>query len=217
MTDLRVLIVDDDFRVADLHAQYVDAVDGFMALPPVHSGRAAVDVIRAEHPDLLLLDLYLPDISGLALLRDVEVDAFVLSAANDADTVRRVMRSGALAMLIKPFPRTVLVARLQAYLRYRAVLADGTQIDQEALERAQRIMHSGDVAVRSRSETERAVVAALDDCGEPVSAQQVAEQVGVSRSTAQRYLTTLAADGLVQVQLQYGQAGRPEHRYARVR
>ncbi len=217
MTDLRVLIVDDDFRVAALHAQYVDAVDGFVALPPVHSARAAVEAIRAEHPDLLLLDLYLPDVSGAALLRDVDVDAFVLSAADDADTVRRVIRSGALAVLIKPFARPVLTARLQAYARYRSVLAQGAQVDQEAVERALRIMHSGDVVVRSRSETERAVVAALDEQAEPASAQQIAELVGVSRSTAQRYLTALAADGLVQVQLQYGQAGRPEHRYARVR
>ncbi|KAB1658834.1 response regulator [Pseudoclavibacter sp. CFCC 11306] len=218
MTDHRVLIVDDDFRVADLHARYVDAVEGFSALEPVHSGRAAIEAVRHEQPDLLLLDLYLPDVSGISLLREIDVDAFVLSAANDAVTVRQVLRSGALGMLIKPFARTLLTARLEAYLRYRRVLREGTQIDQEAVERAQRILHSGDAAApRSRSETERAVVTALEEAQDVVSAQQVADSIGVSRSTAQRYLTTLAGEGIVQVQLQYGQAGRPEHRYRLVR
>jgi two-component system CitB family response regulator len=47
-----------------------------------------------------------------------------------------------------------------------------------------------------------------------VSAADIAEQVGVSRATAQRYLSYLAQNGVVHLQLRYGATGRPEHRYS---
>ena len=54
---------------------------------------------------------------------------------------------------------------------------------------------------------------ALGATQDPLSAGQVAERVGVSRATAQRYLALLAETGQVELTLRYGSAGRPEHRY----
>lgn len=229
-TELTVLVVDDDFYVADLHRRQVEQLPGLRALPPVGTV-AEVRRVLAERPvDLLLLDVHLPDGSGLDLLREVDVDAFVLSAASDAATVRRALGRGALGYLIKPFASGTLVDRLRAYQRYRNVLDERTSVDQEALERALRILHSGDAAKAaspSRSATEQAVLeqfgaeAGAGAVGgaavEPVelSAADVAARVGVSRATAQRYLAALAADGLVTMKLSYGTTGRPEHRYSR--
>ncbi|VXB87317.1 Transcriptional regulatory protein (fragment) [Frigoribacterium sp. 9N] len=155
--------------------------------------------------------------------------------------MRRALRRGALGYLIKPFASGTLVDRLRAYQRYRNVLDERTAVDQEALERALRILHSGDAAKAaspSRSATEQAVleqfgaeadadaadadteVGAGAGAGAGVgplelSAADVAARVGVSRATAQRYLAALAADGLVTMKLSYGTTGRPEHRYSR--
>jgi two-component system CitB family response regulator len=52
--------------------------------------------------------------------------------------------------------------------------------------------------------------------GEPRSAAEIARAVGISRATAQRYLSALADDGAVEIQLRYGTTGRPEHRYGPV-
>jgi two-component system CitB family response regulator len=233
-TELTVLVVDDDFYVADLHRRQVEQLPGLRALPAVGT-IAEVRRVLAEQPvDLLLLDVHLPDGSGLDLLREVDVDAFVLSAASDAATVRRALRRGALGYLIKPFASGTLVDRLRAYQRYRNVLDERTAVDQEALERALRILHSGDAAKAaspSRSATEQAVLeqfgaeagagagaraAGGADVGPiELSAADVAARVGVSRATAQRYLAALAADGLVTMKLSYGTTGRPEHRYSR--
>ncbi|ROS50356.1 response regulator [Frigoribacterium sp. PhB24] len=229
-TELTVLVVDDDFYVADLHRRQVEQLPGLRALPAVGTV-AEVRRVLAEQPvDLLLLDVHLPDGSGLDLLREVDVDAFVLSAASDATTVRRALRRGALGYLIKPFASGTLVDRLRAYQRYRNVLDERTAVDQEALERALRILHSGDAAKAaspSRSATEQAVLeqfgaetgagaAGGADVGPlELSAADVAARVGVSRATAQRYLAALAADGLVTMKLSYGTTGRPEHRYSR--
>lgn len=211
-----VLVVDDDFHVADLHRRQVDEVPGFRALDPVGTLAAARSVLASTVVGLVLVDVYLPDGSGLDLLRSVDTDAFVLSAASDSDTVRRAMRRGALAYLLKPFPSTLLAERLRSYARFRNVLDERATLDQEAVERAFRILHSGDAAGASPS---RAATAALvlEQLSVDVerSAAEVAAGIGVSRATAQRYLAQLTADGTAAMQLRYGAAGRPEHRYTR--
>ena len=70
--DFRVLIVDDDFHVAKLHAAYVDSVAGFLALAPVGTASLALQAIHSLRPDLVLLDVYLPDASGLDLLQKLD-------------------------------------------------------------------------------------------------------------------------------------------------
>jgi response regulator of citrate/malate metabolism len=211
-----VLVVDDDFHVADLHRRQVDQVPGFRALDPVGTVAAARAVLAATPVDLVLVDVYLPDGSGLDLLRVIDADAFVLSAASDSDTVRRAMRRGALAYLIKPFDSGVLADRLRAYARSRNVLDERATLDQEAVERAFRILHAGDGggASPSRAATAALVLEQLSG-SEERSAAEVAAAIGVSRATAQRYLAQLTADGTVAMQLRYGVAGRPEHRYLR--
>jgi response regulator of citrate/malate metabolism len=211
-----VLVVDDDFHVADLHRRQVDEVPGFRALEPVGTLAAARSALSSGTVDLVLVDVYLPDGSGLELLRSIDTDAFVLSAASDSGTVRRAMRSGALAYLIKPFAAGVLAERLQAYARSRNVLDERSTLDQEAVERAFRILHAGDSggASPSRAATAALVLEQLV-AGEERSAAEVAAAIGVSRATAQRYLAQLTADGTVAMQLRYGAAGRPEHRYVR--
>lgn len=213
--DLSVLIVDDDFHVARLHVAYVDAVPGFTALPPVGTGEAALRAAKSLRPDLVLIDIYLPDLNGLDVLGRLDIDAFVVSAASDSESVRKAVRRGALGYLIKPFPEELLAQRLRAYLRYRRLLAAGQQVDQEVVERVLRILHSGDRnAGRPRAVTELSVLEVLRNNAVPLPAADVATEVGISRATAQRYLSGLVDDGAVAVQLKYGTTGRPEHRYS---
>lgn len=215
MDELRVLIVDDDFHVARLHVAYVNAVPGFVAFPPVGSGDAAVRAVNALKPDLVLIDIYLPDANGLDILRGLDVDAFVISAASDSRSVLRALRRGALCYLIKPFPEDLLAQRLRSYARYRRVLGDGQEVDQEMVERAFRILHPGDKSVgRPRAVTELSVLEVLRTRATPTPAADVATEVGISRATAQRYLSGLVDDGAISVQLRYGTTGRPEHRYS---
>lgn len=213
--ELRVLIVDDDFHVARLHVAYVNAVAGFTALPAVGSGDAALRAVAGLKPDLVLIDVYLPDANGLDILRAIDVDAFVISAASDALSIRRALRRGALDYLIKPFPEELLAQRLRCYARYARVLSEGQEVDQEVVERGLRILHPGDRNVgRPRAVTELSVLDVLRSREAPVPAADVAAAVGISRATAQRYLSGLVDDGAITVQLRYGTTGRPEHRYS---
>lgn len=214
---LRVLIVEDDFHVAALHAGYVDSVPGFTALPPVHDVRTVPRIVAETAPDLMLVDVFLPQGSGLDLLRAVDVDAFVLSAAAEAATVATAFRRGALAYLLKPFDPKVLSAKLRCYARYRRQLDATDQLDQAGIDRAQRtVLGSEESAAPSpAAATEAAVLAAVAEEGE-AAVMDVARRVGISRATAQRYLAQLAQAGTLRLELRYGSRGRPEHRYSTV-
>lgn len=212
--DLRVLVVDDDFFVAGLHVDIVNATPGFSALTPARDGRSALRQITASAPDLLLVDTYLPDGSGIDLLKTVDIDAFVLSAATEAEGVQAAFRRGALAYLIKPFPAEDLTARLTAYARYRRLFDAGRALDQPAIDRAQAMIRPAETAKPARSATEDAVVDAIADVGPDASVRDIADAVGVSRATAARYLAGLTRSGAVTLRLRYGSTGRPEHRYS---
>ena len=215
-TAIRVLVVDDDFRVAGLHRDLVAARPGFEVLDPVQSVAAAIAAIRSHGPDLLLVDAYLPDGDGIELVRAAETDAFVLSAASEGATVRRAFRAGALAYLVKPFDGRVLAEHLDRYARFRNVLRTDRTVTQEQVSRALAILHgSGEPSSASRSATEQLILDRLG--GDEASAAEVADRAGVSRATAQRHLAALAGRGIVEVRLRYGSTGRPEHRYAAVR
>ncbi|MBM3716718.1 MULTISPECIES: response regulator [Microbacterium] len=212
MTDIRVLVVDDDYRVAGLHRDAVASRPGFTALDPARTVGEARAALAAHAPDLLLADVYLPDGDGIELVRSAGIDAFVLSAATDAATVRRAFGAGALAYLVKPFDTRVLAERLERYARYRNLLSSTRPLTQDDIDRAAAMLRGErDGASIARSATEQSVLAALGD--DEASASEVAERIGVSRATAQRHLTALAERGVIRVGLRYGTTGRPEHRF----
>ena len=68
---IKVLIVDDDFMVARVHTGFVTRTTGFEVVGTASSGREAVEQAQAFRPDLVLLDLYLPDRFGLDVLSDL--------------------------------------------------------------------------------------------------------------------------------------------------
>ncbi|PSL38996.1 two-component system CitB family response regulator [Labedella gwakjiensis] len=219
MTGLTVAIVDDDFRVAGLHGDIVAATAGFEVVGTAGTRAEAERLIAGTHVDLVLADVYLPDGDGIDLVRRLDVDAIVLSAATDGDTVRRAFRSGAFGYLVKPFPDERLGDLLRGYTRYRNLLAAGADTDQDTIGRARRalVVADGSATSGGRAPTEAAVLEALTSSDADLSAPEVAARVGISRATAQRYLAALARDGSATVSLSYGSTGRPEHRFRAAR
>ncbi|WP_035846177.1 response regulator [Kitasatospora azatica] len=224
---ISTLVVDDDFRVSAIHAAYVGRVPGFEVAGQRTSVAGAVEAVRELRPDLLLLDVYLPDGSGLDVLRTLTADgsgsrpdALVITAARDLASVRAAMQLGATGYLVKPFGFAVLAERLDGYRELRermAALADSAengQAEVDALFSAVRPAALPAVPAKGHSApTLSVVLAAVRSEPGDLSASQVAERTGVSRATAQRYLSYLVREGLVRLDLRYGTTGRPEHRY----
>ena len=222
---IRTLVVDDDYRVAAVHAAYVAKVDGFQVVGQAHTAAEAVQLVDDLDPDLVLMDVFLPDGDGLNVVRGLidrekHPDVIVITAARDVASVRTAIQLGAVHYLVKPFGFAALSERLQAYRRLQLRIAGlSNEADQSEVDELFGILR-GSTSAGHRPEkghsapTLELVREAVRAATEAVSAAEVAERIGISRATAQRYLNYLERHGVVRLKLRYGTTGRPEHRYA---
>jgi response regulator of citrate/malate metabolism len=220
---IRTLVVDDDYRVARLHATSVERVPGFACVGEAHTAAEAREAVTNLKPDLLLLDLYLPDEDGLALMSSLgsadgsPPDYIVVTAARDIAAVRTAMHLGAIYYLVKPFGITQLRDQLEAYRRWRDAVDLGGEADQERVDKLYGLLRAPATLAAARrglSPTMAKVLDAISHAPAALGASDVAAQLGVSRPTAQRHLAELLKRGLIELDLAYGSAGRPENLYA---
>jgi response regulator of citrate/malate metabolism len=220
---IRVLVVDDDVMTASIHRSYVDRVPGFEVVGEAHSGRDALDLVRRLQPDLILLDIYLPDLSGVEVLRELRlasgaprIDVIAVTAAKDVDTLRSAIHGGVIHYLVKPFFFDALRERLEAYAALRGRLDRLREPEQEDIDHVFSLLRAHgrrSLPKGISAPTLALVIEALQQSDEEVTAVEVAARAGVSRGTARRYLEYLAATGATQLSLRYGATGRPEHLY----
>jgi response regulator of citrate/malate metabolism len=224
---IKTLVVDDDFRVAELHAEFVGRIEGFRVSGVARSSQEALDAVAEQRPDLVLLDIYLPDESGLSLLRRLREgdgphpDVIAITAARDLTSIRIAMQRGVVSYLVKPFPFRMLRDRLDTYRTLWQQTRSGGDVAQGDVDRLFGLMRGADTPARlpkGHSEPTMSLVrAAFDDGDTDLSAADVASRTGVSRATAQRYLSLLVRSGFLDLRLRYGATGRPEHRYSPTR
>lgn len=224
---ITTLVVDDDYRVADIHASMVARVPDFTVVGRAHTGAQARTAIARLKPDLVLLDLYLPDEHGLDLIRSAgqpRPDFLVITAARDLPTVRQTMQLGAVHYLVKPFGFKLLSERLTNYRdlhRRINAIEQADEADQEQVDGLYALLRTPATTTalpkRHSAPTMARVLEVVRAADDDVSATEVAASVGISRPTAQRYLSYLAEQGLVLLRLRYGSPGRPEQRYSPVR
>jgi response regulator of citrate/malate metabolism len=216
---ISTLVVDDDFMVAKIHAAFVERTPGFKVVGVAHTGADALRAVHELHPALVLLDIYLPDRSGIEVLERLraetpDVDVLVITAAREVDTVRRALRGGVVNYLIKPFEYAALRERLEHYVAAHHHLADVSAAAQSDIDR----LFGGRTSSKPlpkglSSETAELVGNVLREAASDLSASECAARAGLSRISARRYLEYFAKTGSVKVRLRYGATGRPERRY----
>jgi response regulator of citrate/malate metabolism len=228
--DVRVLVVDDDFAVASVHQAYVEAVPGFSVVATASTGSQALEAAARLGPDLVLLDIYLPDMTGIEVLRALRAgdgpgpDVIAVTAAREVETVRDAMAGGVVTYLVKPFSLATFRERLETYAAHRADLLrrssqPGAALDQRDVDRLLQVGHRTQTTPatlpKGLSERTLALVAATLRSSRPenLSAAEVAERCGMARVSARRYLEHLENAGLAVVRPRYGGSGRPENGY----
>jgi two-component system response regulator DctR len=220
----RVLLIEDDPMVQEVNRQFIEQVKGFTVIGVAGNGMEGIQLIRKLHPDLVIIDIYMPHKDGLETLKEIrsngyEVDVIAITAASDIDTVRRVLQNGAFDYIMKPFKFERLKQALENYHSFRQTLNEKEALTQKELDallqtvEPQTLEPSSELPKGLNEVTLQKIVRYLRKQTEPVSAEEVAEGVGIARVTARRYLEYLEKRGEVTLDVQYGGIGRPVNRY----
>lgn len=219
---IRTLVVDDDFMAVSVHRQFVDRLSGFEVVGEATTAREARALVETLQPDLVLLDIYLPDENGIDLMRKLRVgpssrvDIIAITSAKDVDVLRDAMHLGVVHYIVKPFTFVTFRERLETYAEARRQLSDMREAEQRDIDRLYGMLRTSSNASLPKGispPTLTLVASLLQDSESALSTAQLAERAGISQGVARRYLRFLADSGAVDFTLRYGAAGRPEHLY----
>lgn len=217
--NIEVVVVDDDFMIAQIHRDYVDSLDGFQVMNVARTGAETLNLLSRVRPDLVLLDVYLPDKSGIEVLNEIRLlrynfDVILVTAANQLVMVQEGFRLGIFDYLIKPFNLDALGLSLQKYKLYHAQLASPVKVTQDTVDKLKKL-RATELAQSNNPEsgidlrTLERVQEALASFDYASSSDEIARSAGVSRSTARTYLDYMVEKGLAEERLSYGSVGRP--------
>lgn len=221
---IRTLIIEDDFRVAEINAAYIAMDEEFKVIGIAPTAALGYEMVLAEKPDLVLLDLFLPDEHGLELFarlqqlpRGSKPDIFIITAAKDTQSVKDAIQLGAVAYIVKPFNGHQLIERLRTYKRAYEKLKGSGEVSQADVDAAVALIHGSKHEDFSESSSKNPTTTMIVNCLKSnkvaMSASEIARALEISRATAQRYLSQMADRKIVVLELQYGTAGRPINNY----
>lgn len=218
---IHTLVVEDDPVLAGAHLAFTARVPGFIAVGAAHLGADALRIVATQPVDLMLLDVYLPDMSGIDVCRALrargsEVDVIAVTSARDLATVRGAVSVGVTQYLLKPFAFASFRGKLQAYAEYRRRTATTPEaLAQADVDSALAALHETPAHHLPKGVTDTTLAAIVTTLrsGSQLSAAQIAASAGISVQTARRYLAFLARKRLATCAPSYGGTGRPEYRY----
>ncbi len=225
-TPIRVLIVEDDLRISELHRRFTEKMDGFEIVGIANALGDAEEMAEVLAPDLVLLDLFFPEGNGLEFLgrlraRAYPIDVILITAAREMASLQAALRSGTFDYIVKPVFLPRFQEALRKYRDYFNRAKSGGTVDQGDVDR---LLHSHSSPRGEGPQTPKGIDPLTlrkvrrvftEGPGNTFSAEEVGERVGVSRSTARRYLEHLVSEGFLAADLLYGVVGRPERRYFR--
>ncbi|MBU8918832.1 response regulator [Bacillus sp. FJAT-29953] len=228
--DIEVLIVEDDLRVAEIQKRFLEQIEGFQTVGIAASYVEAKTLIEILQPDLLLLDVYFPDMNGLDLLKETkqqakQMDVIMITATKEIDKVQEAISIGVFDYIIKPvvferFKQSLL--RYQEFHRKLVQLGqDNPHVTQQQVDQLLRKDVEGTAGAGDKPYLPKGidpltldkVMEVLGRAEGGLTAERVAKEIGVSRTTARRYLEHLVADDKIEADLAYGTVGRPERVY----
>jgi len=222
---IRTLLVDDDALTLELHRDYIERLIGYEVIGECSGAQAALHALtespRKDAIDLVLLDMTMPDGTGLDVLRhlrtrSIAVDVIAITGVRDAEAVRQMAALGVVQYLVKPFTFSTFRERMDQHRAYReqvtAAAGQASQAEIDALLGASRPTGSIEVPKGLSSASLARVRAAARSAG-VLSASEAAQQLGMSRVAARRYLEHLADEGRLERAARYRGRGRPETEY----
>lgn len=224
---IHVMIVDDDPMVAEINKQYLSKIAGFCLAATANSVDEAVSLLKKHEIQLILLDIFMPGKVGLELLtylrkNEMEIDVIIISAASDLERIQKALRYGITDYLIKPFEFERFNAALKGYQQKTQLISKQNAVSQQELDLL--LLNREESAIAEElpkgltKDTLKQIWESIQDLkDEAFSTDEVANNVGISRVSARKYLNFLKEIGILDVKVIYGTIGRPvyQHEYNR--
>lgn len=225
--NIKAVIAEDDFRVAAIHEKFLGNFKEIEVVGKALNGKDTIEMLKEHNPELLLLDVYMPDQLGTELLPVIrkefpDVDIIMITAATDKEILSKALHYGVEQYLIKPVKMEMFHQAIEEYLQKAALLQSKDEIDQDFVNRlfnrSTSHNHSRESALPKGIDeiTLVKVTEVLQSSSSGLSAEQVSEQIGASRTTARRYLEYLITVKECKAEVVYGVVGRPERRYYKI-
>lgn len=224
MSNIKVVIAEDDFRIADIHEKYLMKFKEFEVIGKTLNGEETLRLLHTERPDLLLLDVYLPDMLGAEMLPIIREDfpkmgIIMITAATDKTIIEKALSYGVEHYLIKPVTREHFNEVILEFLKKHSLLVSNQEVNQAYVDllfgngKYERTGKSTGLPKGIDEITLGKVKAVLIEKREGLSAEEVSKEIGASRITARRYLEYLASIKEAKTEVVYGIVGRPERKY----
>ncbi|WP_308315312.1 response regulator [Bacillus sp. UMB0893] len=219
---IKVAIAEDDFRIADIHEKFLKTFNEIVVVGKSLNGEQTLQLLKTKEPDLLLLDVYLPDMMGselLPLIREMfpKVSIIMITAATDKIFLEKALSYGVENYLIKPVSRERFDDIIKKFIKKHSLLSSDQQVNQNYID----LLFSKENNQNSEKGFPKGideitlgkVKAVLQANRNGLSAEEVSKEIGASRITARRYLEYLSSVNQLKAEVVYGIVGRPERKY----
>lgn len=224
---IKSIIAEDDYRVAAIHEQFIEKLDGIECIGKALNAAEALELLVEKEADLLIMDIYMPDELGSSLLPRIRedfpnIEVIMITASNEKRMVEESLRYGVIDYMIKPVTFERFSEAIRKVNKKRELLeCRESELTQEAIDHylsssSALIMTSEKMPKGIDSLTLKKVIEILDDMKQGVNAEELGKEMGASRTTARRYLEYLVASEEAKAELEYGIVGRPERKYYRL-
>ena len=220
-----VIIVEDDPMVASINRQYVELEPSFSVKQSFKSGQDALSWLSREEADLIILDYYMPLMTGKEFIDRLHSmgnapSVIMVTSASDSAIVQELLSRGVLDYLVKPFERSRFRQALSRFAQTRSCLDGSPELNQAEIDRLLSHMQPSSSSFQTElakglSETTLNLIRNFlqNRPGEFFSSEQIAEQVCLSRITIRRYVNYMLEMGEIISSVDYQTGGRPSIKY----
>ncbi|WP_042273370.1 response regulator [[Clostridium] dakarense] len=223
---IEVMIVEDDPMVREINSKFLKRVEGFNLYKGVGNLTEAKKFINIRKPDLILLDVFLPNENGIDFLKwlrseEIGVDVILITADKTIERVQEAFRYGAIDYLIKPFDferfKEALIQFKERYYEFKK----GDEIEQSALDK---LISNNNLAQESEGlakgfnkYTYKSIWEEINKRDkEYFTSEELSEKIKVARVTVRRYLEYMEKEGQLEKLVEYGKVGRPQHKFRKL-
>jgi len=215
-----VVIIEDDPMVMRINREYVNQFPQLEVTGTYRNGREALADIRRAPPQLIILDVYMPQLSGIELLRilraeNIKSDVIMVTAANEVSQVDEALKMGIVDYLVKPFAYRRFCEAIENFLDKANIMEPGRCLNQTAIDkliyiRPQKSGEANELKKGIQHLTLESIRRQLREEPDNIhTCETLSAKINLSKVTVRRYLNYLIELGELTSAIDYETGGRP--------